>query len=105
MLVHHRPDRLSPAVLFVDGVDAGLSRLKGLTPTLSKIHSLVNPFHSQPALFARVCLPGRRTCSQATLRRGNHAKSVGIDLNRLPLLDLSPTHHHARHRCSTLQNA
>jgi len=64
-----------------------------------------SPFHSQPALVARVRLPWQRTGFEATWRRGNHAKSVGIDLSRLPLLDLSPTQHHTRHRCATLQNA
>jgi hypothetical protein len=79
---------------------------------MSKIHSLVNPFHSPPALFARVCPPGQRAGSQTTLHRGNHAKSVGIDLNRLvcrqaglPLLDLSPTQHYTARRCANLQNA
>ena len=79
--------------------------LRSMGFLMSKIYSLVTPFRSKPALFARVCLPGRRTGSQTALRRGNHAKSVGIDLNRLPLLDLSLIHHRTRHRRANLKNA
>jgi hypothetical protein len=87
--------------------------LRSMGFLMSKIHSLVNPFHSKPALFARVCLPapwqaglpGRRTGSQATLRRHHHRKTVSADLNLYPSADLSLTPHHTRHRCPTLQNA
>jgi hypothetical protein len=87
--------------------------LRSMGFLMSKTHSLVNPFHSQPALFARVCLPapwqaglpGRRTGSQATLHRHHHRKSIGAKLNLHPIVELSLTNHHTRHRRATLQNA
>ena len=80
---------------------------------MSKIHSLVNPFHSQPALFARVCLPApwqaglpwRRTSSEATLHLGNNGKSIGVELNLHPYADLSLTRRHTLRCSATLQNA
>jgi len=55
---------------------------------MTKTYSLLSPFHSHPAVFARVRLPWRRTGSEATLRRRHHRKSVGVYLNLLPLFDL-----------------
>ena len=79
--------------------------LRSMGFLMSKIHSLLNPFHSHPAVFARVCLPRRRTGSEATLHRHHHRKSIGAKLNPHPIVELSLTNHHTRHRRATLQNA
>jgi len=96
--------------------------LRSMGFLMRKSHSLLSPFNSQPALFARVCLPAclpcrhrqapwqaglpaRRTGSEATLHRHHHRKSIGAKLNLHPIVELSLTNHHTRHRRTTLQNA
>jgi hypothetical protein len=60
---------------------------------------------SQPAVFARVYLPVRRTDCEAPSQCGNHGKSVGVQLNLLPYAELSLTKRHTPRRCNTLQSA
>ena len=71
---------------------------------MKKTQSLLSPFNSQPAVFARVCLPAPKTGSEAALRRRHHGKSIGADLNLHPLPILSLTKHHTLRCCAALQS-
>jgi len=51
---------------------------------MKKTQPLLSPFNSQPAVFARVCLPAQRIGAKATLRRRRHEKSIRGNLNPHP---------------------
>jgi len=72
---------------------------------MRKTQPLLGSVNFQPAVFARVCLLMRGSGCEARLHRGNHAKPDTVELNLLPLVDLSLTQRHTRHRCATLQSA
>ena len=71
---------------------------------MRKTQMLLSPFNSQPAVFARVCLLAPKSGSKTPLHRSHHRKSTNVELNLLPLLDLSLTHHHPRRRSATLKS-
>ena len=72
---------------------------------MTKTQPFLSPFNSQSVLFARgVYLPGRRSGSQAPWHRGNHGKSIGVELNLHPLLDLSLTKRRTPRCAPTLQS-
>jgi len=58
---------------------------------MRKIQMLLSPFISQPAVFAGVYLPTLRSGCEARSHRANHAKTTSVELNLLPLVDLSLT--------------
>ena len=72
---------------------------------MRKTQPLLGPVNFQPAVFARVCLLMRGSGCEAPLHCGNYAKPTTVELNLLPLVDLSLTQRHTRHRCATLQSA
>src|SRR5262245_4848370 len=57
---------------------------------MRKIQMLLSPFISQPAVFAGVYLPARRSGCEARSHRGNHAKPTNVELNLHRLTVLSP---------------
>ena len=66
---------------------------------MRKIQMLLSPFISQPAVFAGVYLPARRSGCEARSHRGNHAKPISVELNLHRLTVLSPFKHPSV-RCS-----
>jgi hypothetical protein len=66
---------------------------------MRKIQMLLNPFISQPDVFAGVYLPARRSGCETPLHRGNHAKLTSLELNLHRLTVLSPFKHPSV-RCS-----
>ena len=62
---------------------------------------LISPFYILQAVFAQVCLPApwqaglpvRKSCFEPTLRRSDHGKSIGVQLNFHLYADLSLTKH------------
>jgi hypothetical protein len=48
---------------------------------MKKTQPLLSPFNSQPAVFARVCLPAQRIGAKAALRPRRHEKSIRRNLN------------------------
>ena len=63
---------------------------------MRKIQMLLNPFISQPDVFAGVYLPARRSGCETRLHRGNHAKPTSVELNLHRLTVLSPFKHPSR---------
>jgi hypothetical protein len=59
---------------------------------------------SQPAVFARVYLPVRRTDCEAPSQCGNHGKSVGVQLNLLPYAELFRLRRTTLRAAATLYN-
>jgi hypothetical protein len=66
---------------------------------MRKIQMFLNPFISQPDVFAGVYLPARRSGCETRLHRGNHAKPITVELNLHRLTVLSPFKHPSL-RCS-----
>ncbi len=48
---------------------------------MKKSQALLSPFNSQPALFARVCLPAQKHCSEAPLDRLDGRQNIATELN------------------------
>ena len=71
---------------------------------MRKIQMFLIPFLSQHAVSARVCLPVRKSGSQAASHRRHHGKAIAAELNLLPLIDLSLTMRHTPRRSATLQS-
>jgi hypothetical protein len=72
---------------------------------MKKTQSLLSPFSSQPALFARVCLPAQRIGAKAALRPRRHEKSIRGNLNPHPQAILSLIKHPTLRRTAALQSA
>jgi hypothetical protein len=66
---------------------------------MRKIQMFLNPFISQPDVFAEVYLPARRSGCETRLHRGNHANPITVELNLHRLTVLSPFKHPSV-RCS-----
>jgi hypothetical protein len=66
---------------------------------MRKIQILLNPFISQPDVFAGVYLPARKSGYETRLHRANHANPTRVELNLHRLTVLSPFKHPSV-RCS-----
>ena len=64
-----------------------------------------SPFNSQPALFARVCLPAQRIGAKAALRPRRHETSIRGNLNPHPKAILSLIEHPTLRCTAALQSA
>ena len=71
---------------------------------MRKIQMLLIPFISQPAVFAGVYRPARRSGCEARLHRGNHPQPTSVELNLLLFVDLSRTSYLTRRRPDALQS-
>jgi hypothetical protein len=58
---------------------------------MTKTHSLLSPFNSHPARFARVCLPAQRSRCETLLDRRNHKNNLGTHRHLRQYFNLAPT--------------
>jgi hypothetical protein len=72
---------------------------------MTKTQPPVNPFNSQPAVFARVGLSAQTIDAKATLRRRHREKTIRGNLNPHPQVLLSPIKHPTLRCTAALQSA